>query len=72
MTPDANFVCSNFICDSLYYLQAETAAVLNAAAIVICAVIGLWLDELINDIALHNNSQWSWYGANRGDMKHVR
>ena len=51
-TPDANLVGPNFICDSLDNLQAEAAAILYAATVLISAVIGCWLDELVNDVPL--------------------
>lgn len=51
-SPDANLVGTYLICDSLHDLQTQSAPLLNTATILICAVIWLWLDELINDIPL--------------------
>ena len=50
--PDADFVSSNLICNSLHNLQAQAAPVLNAATILVSAVVGRRLDELVNDVAL--------------------
>ena len=50
--PDADFVSSNLICNSLHNLQAQAAPVLNAATILISTVVGCRLDELVNDVAL--------------------
>ena len=50
--PDANFVSSNLVCNSLHNLQAQAAPVLDAATILISTVVGCRLDELVNDVAL--------------------
>ena len=50
--PDAHPFRANFICDSLDNLQSKPASILHASTVLVCAVIGLWLDELINDVAL--------------------
>ena len=63
--PDANFVSSNHICNSLHNLQAQAAPVLDAATILISTVVGFGLDELVNDVALlqpaaHESCNQAW------------
>ena len=48
--PDAHTVCSNFLHNCCNNLEGKLAAVLNAAAILICALVWLWLDELVDDV----------------------
>lgn len=62
-TPDANLLCTYLICDSCHHLQAKSAPVFDAAAILVCAVIGLWLDELVNNIPLHTRMKCIAYIA---------
>ena len=66
-SPDAYPVRSNFLHSCCNHLQSKLAAVLNGAAIFICALVGLWLDELVDD-ALQPaegpvNSAWAFQMA---------
>ena len=64
LSPDAYAVCSNFLDDCCNNLQYEFAAILNAAAVLICALIGLWLDELVDDVLQPARISWNSSNAN--------
>ncbi len=54
--PDAYSLGSHLLDNCIHNLRHNSAAVLDAAAIFICALIWMRLDELVNDV-LHR--QWT-------------
>ena len=48
--PDADTLRADLLADSSHNFQSESASVLNASTILVCALVGLGLDELIDDV----------------------